>query len=175
MAIGHDGDPPYAFLYRHDPSDRCEVKRCKGPVDVIYLAHGICQKHWDELMSDDAPPDALRKALGIEAAPMKEDVAMDGSEKSKKAEAVEAPGKAKGGKKSAKKAPREKKVREREQFDGEVVVFAFRLGVNDRDRIHAAAGPAGATKFVRSAALAAASGDAKGFEALVEQAKANTK
>ncbi len=56
-----------------------------------------------------------------------------------------------------------------------VVVFAFRLSEADRDLIHKAAGPAKATKFVRSAALAAANADLKAFEALVSQAKANQK
>jgi hypothetical protein len=86
--------------------------------------------------------------------------------------------KTKADKKAATKQPklaRENEPRQREQFDGEVVVFAFRLGSNDRDRIHAAAGPAGATRFVRSAALAAATGDAKAFEALILQAKSNLK
>jgi len=69
----------------------------------------------------------------------------------------------------------ERKPKTREEFDGEIVVFAFRLGAKDRDRIHSASGPAGATKFVRSAALAAAMGDAKTFEALVAQAKSNLK
>ena len=55
------------------------------------------------------------------------------------------------------------------------VVFAFRLSEADRTRIHQAAGPAGATRFVRAAALAAATGDNKAFEALTAQAKANTK
>ena len=98
--------------------------------------------------------------------------------KSSKAEPEATPkGKVKAGKKT--KPPKETKPkrepRKREAFDGEVVVFAFRMGSNDRDRIHEAAGPAGATKFVRSAALAAATGDAKTFEALVAQAKANLK
>jgi hypothetical protein len=86
--------------------------------------------------------------------------------------------KTKPGKKTASKQPKvakEKAPRQREQFDGDMVVFAFRLGSNDRDRIHAAAGPAGATRFVRSAALAAATADAKAFEALIVQAKSNLK
>ena len=108
---------------------------------------------------------------------------MDDGAKSK-TEGAEAPVKAKGkGKKAASpkaagKAPTEepaKEKRQKEQFDGEPVVFAFRLGSKDRDRIHAASGPAGATRFVRSAALAAASGDRDAFDALVTQAKANLK
>ncbi|MGH9867088.1 MAG: hypothetical protein ACREAA_02845 [Candidatus Polarisedimenticolia bacterium] len=108
---------------------------------------------------------------------------MDDGTKSK-AEGVEAPVKAKG--KTKKAAPKkaatkkekpaiERTPRVKEQFDGEVVVFAFRLGSNDRDRIHAASGPAGATRFVRSAALAAAGGDRGAFDTLVEQARSNLK
>ena len=55
------------------------------------------------------------------------------------------------------------------------VVFAFRLSEADRILIHKAAGPAEATKFVRSAALAAANSDRKSFDILAEQAKANFK
>jgi len=54
-----------------------------------------------------------------------------------------------------------------------LVVFAFRLSEADRDRIHAAAGPGRATRFVLSAALAAANADSKAFETLVAQAKTN--
>jgi hypothetical protein len=54
-----------------------------------------------------------------------------------------------------------------------LVVFAFRLSEADRDRIHKAAGPAKATKFVRAAALAAANADHKTFEELTAQAKSN--
>ncbi len=165
--------------------DRCEVKRCRADADLTYLGHGICTKHWDELISEDAPPDALRLALGLPAAHDTQEEAMDDG--SKKATKVEAPAKVEATSKATKKAkppkepktPREPKQkpepRSREEFNGEVVVFAFRLGSIDRDRIHSAAGPAGATKFVRSAALAAATGDAKAFEALVTQAKSNLK
>ncbi len=51
------------------------------------------------------------------------------------------------------------------------VVFAFRLSEADRDAIHKAAGPGKATRFVRAAALAAATGDTKAFEELTAQAK----
>jgi hypothetical protein len=55
------------------------------------------------------------------------------------------------------------------------VVFAFRLSEADRTLIHKAAGPAQATRFVRGAALAAATGDTRAFEELTAQAKANRK
>ena len=41
----------------------------------------------------------------------------------------------------------------------ELVVFAFRLRPGERELIHRAAGPAGASRFVRAVAIAAASGD----------------
>ena len=53
----------------------------------------------------------------------------------------------------------------------EKVVFAFRLSPGQRDAIHKAAGPRGASRFVLQAALAAAGGDKKAFEALASQAK----
>ena len=56
-----------------------------------------------------------------------------------------------------------------------LVVFAFRLTEAQRDQIHKAAGPGKATRFVRSAALAAASGDKAMFEELLTIAKANLK
>ena len=43
----------------------------------------------------------------------------------------------------------------------EIVVFAFRLTRAERDTIHAAAGSAKASRFVRDLVLAAARGDAK--------------
>src|SRR5207245_11590956 len=83
----------------------------------------------------------------------------------------------KGSKKPAKaakpKAPKEpKKVKGPKE---PLVVFAFRLSEADRDLIHKAAGPARATKFVRSAALAAANQDSKTFDELTAQAKTNLK
>jgi uncharacterized protein (DUF1778 family) len=76
--------------------------------------------------------------------------------------------KSKGGKAEPKSAkPKKEKA--------PLVVFAFRLTAADRDLIHKAAGPAQATQFVKSAALAAATGDPKAFEALTAQAKANLK
>jgi hypothetical protein len=41
----------------------------------------------------------------------------------------------------------------------DLVVFAFRLSPEERDLIHKAAGPAKASKYVRTLAVAAANGD----------------
>jgi hypothetical protein len=71
------------------------------------------------------------------------------------------------------KAAKETKPKKQKPPKEPQVVFAFRLSEADRSLIHKAAGPAKATQFVRSAALAAANQDTKAFDALVEQAKAN--
>jgi hypothetical protein len=73
------------------------------------------------------------------------------------------------------KAAKEPKPKKEKAPKVPLVVFAFRLSEADRDRIHKAAGPAKATRFVRSAALAAANQDSKAFDELLAQAKANIK
>ena len=55
-------------------------------------------------------------------------------------------------KKSSKTAPKKKAATKKESR----VVFAFRLSPADRDAIHKAAGPRGASQFVLQAALTAA-------------------
>lgn len=150
-------------------NERCEVRRCRAEAGITYLDRGVCERHWNQLTAEDTPPDALRIALGIEAtAPTAttedrmEPTTEKTSKKSKKATAK--PKAAKETKPKKQKPPKEPQV-----------VFAFRLSEADRSLIHKAAGPAKATQFVRSAALAAANQDTKAFDALVEQAKANLK
>ena len=55
----------------------------------------------------------------------------------------------------------------------EVCVFAFRLTRAERDTIHAAAGSAKASKFVRAVALAAARRDTTALQAVIQEAEAN--
>jgi len=124
-------------------TDRCEIKRCRGEAAITYLDHGVCNRHWNQLTAEDAPPDALRISLGI-AAPATaapEDRTM--GEKSTKT------------KKTATQA-KEPKPKKEKAPKPDLVVFAFRLSEADRDAIHKAAGPGKATKFVLAAALAAA-------------------
>lgn len=73
------------------------------------------------------------------------------------------------------KSPKEPKPKKDKAQKEPQVVFAFRLSEADRTLIHKAAGPAGATRFVRGAALAAANQDAKAFAELTAQAKSNLK
>jgi hypothetical protein len=51
----------------------------------------------------------------------------------------------------------------------EQVVFAFRLSRAERDAIHAAAGPAKASRFVKTLAIAAAAGDIDVIHAIVAE------
>ena len=80
-------------------------------------------------------------------------------------ESKTAKGKKAAAKPKAAKAPKPKKEKAPKQ---DLVVFAFRLPISDRDLIHKAAGPGKATRVVLAAALAAANGDAQAFKALVE-------
>ena len=141
--------------------ERCEISRCRAEAALTYLDHGVCERHWNELTAEEAPPDALRLALGIEA------TAPTATEDSRMAPTTDKT--LKKSKKTTAKTKKEKPPKEPQ------VVFAFRLSEADRNLIHNAAGPAKATQFVRAAALAAASADRKAFDTLVEQAKTNLK
>ena len=56
--------------------------------------------------------------------------------------------------------PREKKdAKQKAEPKADLVVFAFRLTAAERDLLHKAAGPAKASRFVRTLAVAAAMGD----------------
>jgi hypothetical protein len=55
----------------------------------------------------------------------------------------------------------------------ELVVFAFRLTLKERESIHRAAGPANASRFVRSLAVAAAQHDEGAIRALLAKAVTN--
>jgi hypothetical protein len=70
------------------------------------------------------------------------------------------------GEKKGKQEPKSKKEHAPKEPQ---VVFAFRLSEADRERIHKAAGPGKATKFVLAAALAAADADTKAFQDLIKR------
>ena len=65
-------------------------------------------------------------------------------------------------------APAKTKKEKAPKTADDKVVFAFRLSPAERDAIHKAAGPRGASRFVREVALAAAAGDKKAFATLVD-------
>src|SRR2546422_7056495 len=99
---------------------------------------------------------------------------MDSTEKTARKESPvksEAPTKSK---KAAKtKVVKEPKAKKEKAPKEPQVVFAFRLTEAQRNQIHKAAGPGRATRFVRSAALAAASGDRPAFEELLTQTQSS--
>jgi len=94
--------------------------------------------------------------------------------KSEAATAAQASGKnpkpAKKAKAKAVKEPKKEKAPREE-----LCVFAFRLRPEERDRIHAASGPGGATRLVRSAAIAIADGNRAALDQLLVDVKANLK
>jgi len=53
-----------------------------------------------------------------------------------------------------------------------LVVFAFRLTGEEREAIHKAAGPAGASRFVRSLAMAAARQDEAAIRQILKESHA---
>ena len=134
-------------------TDRCEIPRCRTEADITYLSHGVCSKHWNELTNENAPPGALRIALGIEAEPdpLIEEMTMSKKTEKKTTEA-----------KAAKK--KEPKVRE------ELCVFALRLTPQERDALHKMAGPARASRFARTVLVAAAHGDEAAIKTAIKEA-----
>src|SRR2546425_9554207 len=100
--------------------------------------------------------------------PATEDNAMEPTSKTPKMEAATPPATGKNSKAGKKaKTTKEPKPRKEKVAKPPQVVFAFRLSAEERDQIHKAAGPGKATRFVRSASLAAASGDKAAFEELL--------
>ena len=72
-----------------------------------------------------------------------------------------------------KKAAKKTKVKAKEKAPKEeLVVFAFRLTAEERGLIHKAAGPAKASKFVRTLAVAASKKDVKAVHEIVEEVSA---
>jgi hypothetical protein len=70
------------------------------------------------------------------------------------------------------KAPAKPSAKQKDKAPKEeLVVFAFRLTPEERGLIHKAAGPAKASKFVRTLAVAASRKDEKAVRELVEAVK----
>ncbi len=166
-------------------TERCEVARCRAEAELSYLGHGICDRHWNQFTAEDVGPEALRMALGIEAtAPAAtEDRTMEPTtSKTQKTEVGEIPAPAKNPKPAKKamaarelKTPKEPKPKKERAPKQPLVVFAFRLTAVERDKIHAAAGPGGATQLVRHTALAIATGDRAALEELLTTYKPTKK
>ena len=74
---------------------------------------------------------------------------------------------------SAKKAPSKKATTKQKAAKPkeDLVVFAFRLTDAERTRIHATAGPANASRFIRRIAVAFADEEVKAFQAVLKEAR----
>ena len=140
-------------------TDRCAVPGCRREVEIVYLDHGVCSHHWNQFTYEDQPADALARALGI---PVAEATTTEETMSEKKTETKRA--------KRTKATKASKPGKERVREEG-LVVFAFRLKPEERDAIHKTAGPANASRFVRSVAAAFAAEDDGAFRAVVKEAK----
>lgn len=173
---------------------RCEIPRCRDEAALSYLSHGVCSRHWNQLTNRNAPPDALRMVLGIEAErePMESIMSKKKNEKSTetRTEPIEMskPEVTEESVPTAKtdppvktpKAGKEKKAegktkgatkREPKENEEGLVVFAFRLTSEERDAIHKAAGPARASRFVRTIAVAASREDEAAIRTTIKEAR----
>ena len=74
-------------------------------------------------------------------------------------------------KKAKASAPAKTKPTKPQAPKEELVVFAFRLKAEERDAIHAAAGPSKASRYVRALTLAASKGDDKTVVEIVRAVK----
>ena len=140
-------------------TDRCQVPRCRGEVELIYVEHGICSDHWNQFTADGVPADQLRMVLGI------------GPEASDATEEDMAATKATTTKKKATtkpKAARPKKVKPPKE---ELCVFACRVSEPERVKFHKATGPAGASRFARKLMVVFSGEDEAGFRALLKEAR----
>ena len=147
-------------------TNRCEIRGCRNVVELIYLGHGICAACWNEFTRNDAPPDALRMALGIaERGPeTDEEMHMSNEQGAAPAEAETAKedatvkAKSKRVKATGKKTPakNEKKVARKPKEKVELRTLALRVTNAEFDLVHKAAGPRNLSQFMKSTVLAAA-------------------
>jgi hypothetical protein len=158
-------------------ANRCAVPGCRDEVEIIYLDRGLCDRHWNELMADDASRTRLRMGLGLDTTTsparegdMSETTAAEGA-----AEETTVAKKSKKGKpakttklKAAKaKAPKPK----RESGPKPDRTFAIRITGEELAAIHNAAGPRNATRFVRAVAAAFAHEDEAAFRSVLKEAR----
>jgi len=163
-------------------TDRCAVPGCRGEVHLIYLGHGVCSHHWNELADDDSFS-RLRMVLGIETAATAVEEAMDEittvetttepnkedtvpKKKTTKPKATTP----KVAKAKATKAPKPKKEKKpKEPVPGRV--FAIRVTDAELDAIHKASGPRNASRLIRAVANAFANEDEGAFKAALMEAR----
>ena len=162
-------------------TDRCAVPECRGEVELVYLDHGICDNHWNQL-ADDVSRSRLRMALGIDTttpAAMEEPMEENKGTETTEPKEVAVPKKKatkpktttpKTATASKTKAPKPKKERaSKEPKPGRV--FAIRVTDAELEAIHRASGPRNATRLIRAVAAAFASEDEAAFKAVLKEAR----
>lgn len=133
--------------------DRCEIPRCKREAETLYLGRNICSTHMEK------SPEELRSELKIANVPEEDpaaDATSNGSPTSTTAPEEEP---MKTTKNKQAKTPKDKApvaAKRSVAAKGDLMTFAMRLTPADSARIHEAAGPGKASKFVLDAALKAA-------------------
>ena len=147
--------------------DPCGIPGCRDEADLVYLGHPICNRHWNDYTKPEAPPDALRMALGIaERSPEADKEHAMSEQPSAPAEAgtkeetvkTKKSGKRKAAKKQATPSKPEKKAsRKREPKEKvELRTLALRVTNEEFELVHKAAGPRNLTGFMKTAVLNAA-------------------
>src|SRR5262245_33385313 len=131
--------------------------------------------------NETAPPDTLRKALGVAAEPEWENTNMASKKKTPTEQpTAETPQQTEAApvvEKKAKppkpeKAPKpEKKPREPKVKEEGLVVFALRMTEAERGALHKTAGPARASRFARTILVAAAHEDEAAFRMAIKDAR----
>ena len=133
--------------------------------ELSYLGHGICSPHWEEFTRDEAPPDALRMALGVaERGPEADGENAMSEQPSTPAEAgtkeenvkSKKTAKPKAAKKQSAPAKPEKKAARKREPKEELRTLALRVTNEEFDLVHKAAGPRNLTGFMKTAVLNAA-------------------
>ena len=171
-------------------NDGCAVPGCRGEVELIYVGHGVCDNHWNQL-ADDASRARPRMALGFDATttpaveeePMSENetiaaeqAATEEAMPEKKTDA-KAPKKSRPAKAPAKKATRAAKAAKQPKKTTEFAgpkpnrVFAIRVTDAELAAIHRASGPRNATRLIRAVAAAFAAEDEGAFRAVIKEAR----
>jgi hypothetical protein len=166
-------------------TDRCAIPGCGGEVEIIYLDRGLCDKHWNELIADDASRTRLRMGLGLDTttspaleADMSETetTAAEGAAEettvAKKTKGTKKAKLAKTAKPKAVKAKASKPKREKVESGPEPTrVFAVRVTDQELAALHRTAGPRNASRFGRAVLAAFAGEDEAAFRSVLKEAR----
>ena len=132
----------------------------------------------EKRVAEPKPTPEKEQARGKTRAAVWEEVG-EGTSADEPKPAASKPAESKAARKSTEKAPAKAKraadeIMPKARAAEELVVFAFRLTEAERDAIHAAAGPARASRFVRAVAIAAARRDVAQLQSILLETQRGT-